>query len=1749
MLVAGNKSVDIKFGVLGGTSISGESGKLILDQLTSIAGKISSGNKLKVKVSLDTSETEKILTQQMREIVKSLSLGGNKEGMAFFKLLNKDIDQYVGKMKKASNSIDTLKAKLNKNQTVGLATALTKNTYGTEGLEYYKKSLEEINVLLNKNDTAGATKRFSEMFSKLNEFRSKKIISDSNQKSVEQFSLKIKKLNDEMEELGVDVNQRFKYGQAGVDFFADNEDEVRRAINSAKTIEEATKAFNEFKSVFTNEKIDFNNQLGLNKVTASIDEFKVKFGDILSTTNASKIDEFAQKVNNGFYKSSKEAQNAWLELKNEIAETGGLTETVGQRISRIFKEKLGYGIIASAAMMARRVIRQLYTNVVELDSAVVDLQIASGKTRDQVKDMMSDYAELGQKLGVSTVDIAASADTWLRQGYTTVEETQKLITASQELAVLGQLNSSDAATYLTSMMKGYQLSVEDAENVVSKLVKVDMEAATSAGDLAEAIKETANSARLSGVSLDELIGYITTVAEVTQMEAGRVGTAYKTMFARMAAIKDNMLEDPETGESLGAVESTLNGLGIKLRESNSEFRDFSDVLDDVAANWDSYSSVQQRAIAKAFGNTRNQEVVLTLFENYDQALKYTETSLNSAGTAQEKYKSYTDSVEASQKALTAAFQDFSQTLINSDAVKVIFDMATGFTNLVTEGARLKALLPTLLSLGLGIKGKTFGGALNGFNQRLQLPRREILQMYNGYMSGYANPSDIAKSFLETGQITDSLTGKVYKLKASELELIKANLGAKISQEDLKTSTNGTVKAFENLKGGIKAVAINLAISAAVWALSKGFEWLAANVLITKKAFDDFENTVSDYTSKASEVESLNNEIAEAVKRIAELQEKANNGTITLVEQAELDKLKEQNNQLKDQLILTKNLAAEKSKEAQKQFKKLMGNYNVGGGLNDFLWYDVLLGKSQNPRTNSQEILDYIKDGDIDKATEKLSKYKEALIGLYDAGYSYGGNKAIDEYIDQLHDFDLVIAKQEKDFDKYLELISSDPRYAEGYERIVNFASSGISLESAYLGGDKSIQEFIDKLNESGLVSIETKDSFKALENQILGLAKANEYFVETQTSVKQTLDDMKSIEEAYDKVAKAYKEFADDGRVGTDTLIDLRGQFADTVANIDDYILALNNASNVSEFESSLKNLYEAYLNSNSVIEMIKNGEADILAGRLKAVGVINAEAVIENKANQIKFASADITFKQFDSTEAYTQALVNEAVACDLTAQEVALLTANKDLLNKTDITSMTAAEVSALISLGEAAGWSSDKIARLAKIESYLVEIQKIRAAMETADPIRAEHLGGLIESYRVRIDREREALKSDLNTGAVGVGISVSSPSTFAGASSSSSSSKDAYKEAFDDWYAQLKYMYDTDQITQETYLKRLNSKYKAYYKDRKKYDEEYRKYNQEVYEGYKSLLEKDYDNQKEALEKQKDLLNDRIKAVDDAKDKEIDALDEIYEARKEALETQKDNEEYEREQSEKRTDITKLTAQISELEKDTSASSRSKVLQLREQLLEAQDALTQFETDKAYENQMAYLEKEQAAKQDAINKKFEDDRAKLQSSIDTIEQKVKDIDNKKEALEDDTKLAWSLVVAFAKQQGISITSAYASGTNNAYGGWARTQEAGSELVAKKLKDGSFATYLPQGSKVFNSKATDFLYSLANSPLSTIKSVVSKATSGINNTGNNAVVSVGDIVINGNADSSTVAELKKARKEMAYEILTEFKRLQAQ
>lgn len=580
--------VGIKFGVLGGKSITGESGSLIKSQLEQIAQQIN----LKVKASIDGSAIEVELKKLKEAAESSLGEGDNKLAAKYTQV------------EKALEKMYTTQNKLNKAQK-GSFDWTKANHQLEEQRANYEKLLKELETAEGVD-----TKRLAS----IKEYNEQLRQSVANPPVDFATDIDIAKLKDKAESL---------FTTNGFDKIIARSEEAREAVQK----------FYDEVNAGINKKDDKGNSIKLTK--EEVKELNAKF----------------------------------LETQARVRAIGRETDTVGNKIKEAFNERVIQNIATVLLATAVRALKQVYDNVVKLDKALTNLQVATGYTRAETAKLLETYASLAKELGATMLEVADAADTWLRQGYS-VAETNKLIANSMMLAKLGQLSSAEAAKALTSAMKGYKVAVEDSSKVVDKFTAVDMQAAVSAGDIATAMAETAAGADIAGVSMDKLIGYIATVAEVTQDGAESVGTFYKTLFARMGNVKAGKLVDDETGDSLNDVESVLGSLGVSLRDNKNQFRDFSDVLDEVAKNWDNYDNVQQHALATAFAGTRQQEKFIVLMENYGDALNYAATAANSAGTAQSKYnEAYLDSIEAKLNELTASWEEFSNSILDSALIK------------------------------------------------------------------------------------------------------------------------------------------------------------------------------------------------------------------------------------------------------------------------------------------------------------------------------------------------------------------------------------------------------------------------------------------------------------------------------------------------------------------------------------------------------------------------------------------------------------------------------------------------------------------------------------------------------------------------------------------------------------------------------------------------------------------------------------------------------------------------------------------------------------------------------------------------------------------------------------------------------------------------------------------------------------------------------------------------------------------------
>lgn len=356
-------------------------------------------------------------------------------------------------------------------------------------------------------------------------------------------------------------------------------------------------------------------QAAVNQITDVEINLRVNTDDVKSTIQDSVKVGATQTVDTS---GMSELQNILDGLNNAGVQGQSVFQSFGNTLKEVGATFTVFNFLTDAIYKVGDAARDAVSTVKELDDSIVALQLATGKSYNTVSNMMKDYVNLGAELGTVGTAVAEGADAWLRQGKS-IEEVNNLVKSSVIFSKVGDMSAEDATKYLTASLNGYQLEAENAMSVVDKISNVDLNAAVSSSGLAEAMSRVAVTADQAGISMDRLLGYVATIGEVTQQSMSTVGTAMKSILTRMTNIKAGKLElvdEDGTTEKLSDVETTLANVGINLRKTMTEYNSASDVLDALAAKWDTLNQAQQNAIAIAFGSTRMQNQFRVLMENY-----------------------------------------------------------------------------------------------------------------------------------------------------------------------------------------------------------------------------------------------------------------------------------------------------------------------------------------------------------------------------------------------------------------------------------------------------------------------------------------------------------------------------------------------------------------------------------------------------------------------------------------------------------------------------------------------------------------------------------------------------------------------------------------------------------------------------------------------------------------------------------------------------------------------------------------------------------------------------------------------------------------------------------------------------------------------------------------------------------------------------------------------------------------------------
>lgn len=416
--------------------------------------------------------------------------------------------------------------------------------------------------------------------------------------------------------------------------------------------------------------------------------------------------ELFDAIKNGSY-SFEEAQMKVSKFQNACHQAGLETETLGQKLSRLFKEHFQTAIAMAGVAMVKQGLREVYNNVLELDTAVTELKKVSSMTGDEMNSYLERTATNARELGASISDLVTSAADWKRLGYSD-EDSEELARVAALMANVGDGidNATTASSYLISTMQGFGLVADDAEHLLDCMNQIANTEPVSMEDLGIIMQKSSAAMSAAGNTYQETLAMASALNGVLQ-DSESSGTFLKTLSMYLRASKTDAenagIATDGMASSVSELRSELKQLaGVDIMKNDNTFKSTYQIMKELSEVWKDLSDTTQANITELISGKRGGQGTSALLNNFSVAEDAMKQALNSSGSAMRENETYMQSLQAKLNQLDSAFQKFSTDLMKSDIPKFFVDLATVFVDGADSAIKFAGALPTLTAAISGV---------------------------------------------------------------------------------------------------------------------------------------------------------------------------------------------------------------------------------------------------------------------------------------------------------------------------------------------------------------------------------------------------------------------------------------------------------------------------------------------------------------------------------------------------------------------------------------------------------------------------------------------------------------------------------------------------------------------------------------------------------------------------------------------------------------------------------------------------------------------------------------------------------------------------------------------------------------------------------------------------------------------------------------------------------------------------------------
>ena len=381
-------------------------------------------------------------------------------------------------------------------------------------------------------------------------------------------------------------------------------------------------------------------------------------------------------------KSGETGKTAFKQLATAIADSEiplRRASAVLTEMGTVLKNTIRWQLSSSLLHGFMGAVQSAYGYVQDLNESLNNIRIVTGQSSEQMARFAEQANKAAKALSTTTTAYTDAALIYYQQGLND-QQVQERTEATIKLANVSRQSAEDVSQQLTAVWNNFDDGTRSLESYVDVMTKLGAETASSSSEIATGLEKFAAVADTVGLSFDNAAAALATITATTRQSADVVGTALKTLFARIQDL--DLGQTLDDGTTLGKYSEALYSVGINIKDQQGNLKDMDVILDEMGKKWKTLSNDQQVALAQTVAGTRQYTQLIALMDNFDFYQENLQRAATSQGTLNKQAEIYAESWEAASKRVQASAENIYSSLLDDNFFIGLTDRLAGLLDRV-----------------------------------------------------------------------------------------------------------------------------------------------------------------------------------------------------------------------------------------------------------------------------------------------------------------------------------------------------------------------------------------------------------------------------------------------------------------------------------------------------------------------------------------------------------------------------------------------------------------------------------------------------------------------------------------------------------------------------------------------------------------------------------------------------------------------------------------------------------------------------------------------------------------------------------------------------------------------------------------------------------------------------------------------------------------------------------------------------------